>query len=219
MLIVFYAMAILGLLCFILPGIYFIVMMSRQPNFSRKQAAKRLHLFEHGLLVADHAGPVDAFRWDSMSVLQEIVERYANGAYVGTVYVYTLTRHDGSILKLTHFYADPQQWGAIIQQEITRAQAPAALAALERGQTLQFGDLSVSAGGVATAKRGGVGWHEIQEVNVKNGVLFLKKSGKRLPWSNTQVSKIPNFFIFLAIAQRFQGGEGSGHAEPAQHRH
>ncbi|MFF0778413.1 hypothetical protein [Streptomyces sp. NPDC003720] len=56
-----------------------------------------------------------------MTVLQEITERYANAIYVGTTYVYTLCRADGTTLKVTGFYDQPERWGPALQQEITRA--------------------------------------------------------------------------------------------------
>ncbi|MFD9125628.1 DUF6585 family protein [Kitasatospora sp. NPDC059571] len=190
--------ALFGLALFVLPGLFFVWMLVQSPNLNRKQAAKRIHLFERGLIVADHTGPVGCFRWDSMAALQQITERYANGIHVGTSYLYTLYTRDGSTLKLTNFYEQPERWGAAIQQEITRAQLPGVLESLRRGETVRFGDLAVTTGGIATPKRGAVEWSQIQGLEVKNGVVFLKKSGKFLPWSNTQVGQIPNFFLFLA---------------------
>ncbi|MGW6707753.1 DUF6585 family protein [Streptomyces sp. NPDC054956] len=198
--------AILGLACFVLPGLVFVWILAQSPNLSRKQAAKRIHLFEEGLVVSDATGPVSGFRWDSMTVLQEITQRYANGIYVGTTYLYTLFKQDGSKLKLTNFYADPERWGREIQREITRTQLPGVMTALEQGATLHFGDISVTSGGIATAKRGGVHWGEIQKIEVKDGVVFVAKAGKLLSWSNTRVAKIPNFFLFLTVVDQLGGG-------------
>lgn len=199
--------AILGLACFILPGLMFVWLLAKSPNLSRKQAAKRIHLFEEGLIVADGTGPVSAFRWDSMTVLQQITERYANGVHVGTGYLYTLFRPDGSAVKLTEFYADPERWGAAIQREITRTQLPGAITALEQGATLSFGDISMTLGGIATPKRGGVHWGEIQKIEIKNGIVFVAKAGKLLAWSNTPVAKIPNFFLFVSVVDRLRDGQ------------
>ncbi|MBT2407113.1 MULTISPECIES: DUF6585 family protein [unclassified Streptomyces] len=201
---------VLGLACFILPGLVFVRILMQTPNLSGKQAAKRIHLFEHGLIVADHTGPAAAFRWDSMTALQQITERYANGVYVGTSYLYTLFRPDGSTLKLTNFYADPDRWGTAIQHEITQAQLPGVIASLEQGATVRFGDIAMTKGGIATAKRGAVQWNEIQKIEVKNGTVFLAKAGKLLSWSNTPVAKIPNFFLFLTIVDHLRNGSGYG---------
>ncbi|WP_405489916.1 DUF6585 family protein [Streptomyces sp. NBC_00096] len=197
--------AVLGLACFVLPGLLFVWLLAQSPNLSRKQAAKRIHLFEEGLVVADANGPVSGFRWDSLTVLQQITEQYANGVHVGTGYLYTLFNQDGSTVKLTNFYAEPERWGTAIQHEITRAQLPGAVAALEQGATLQFGGITVTAGGIATARRGAAHWGEIQSVEIKNGTVFVAKAGKLLAWSNTPVAKIPNFFLFLTVIDTLRG--------------
>src|SRR4051812_20296103 len=80
---------VMGTISLIVPPLcaYFIWLAFKTPNLSRKQAARRLHLFEHGLAEVGKNGEVSVFRWDSMTVLQEITERYAYGIYVGTTYV------------------------------------------------------------------------------------------------------------------------------------
>ncbi|MGW4823065.1 DUF6585 family protein [Streptomyces sp. NPDC004227] len=201
------ALLVMGIVSLILPplGAYFIWLAVKTPNLSRKQAARRLHLFEHGLAEVGRNGEVSVFRWDSMTVLQEITERYANGIYVGTTYVYTLYREDGTTLKVTDFYGRPECWGPAFQQEITRAQLPGLLTELEQGRTLAYGSLSVNLGGVATAK-GSLTWAEIEKVEISQGMLVLRKPGKKLPWAQVQVKKIPNLFLFLALVDRLRYG-------------
>jgi hypothetical protein len=202
------ALLLMGIVGLILPplGAYFLWLAAQTPNLSRKQAARRLHLFEHGLAEVGKNGEVSVFRWDAMTALQEITERYANGVYVGTTYVYTLHREDGTTLKVTGFYDQPERWGPALQQEITRAQLPGLLAGLEQGGTLTYGDLSVNLGGVATAK-GSLTWPEIEKVEISQGVLVLRRTGKKLPWARVPVKKIPNFFLFLALVDRLRNGD------------
>jgi len=201
------ALLFMGVVSLILPpvGAYFLWLAFKTPNLSRKQAARRLHLFEHGLAEVAKNGEVSVFRWDSVAVLQEITERYANGIYVGTTYVYTLYREDGTTLKVTEFYAQPERWGQAIQHEITRAQLPGLLTGLEQGRTLAYGSLSVNLGGVATAK-GSLTWSEIEKVEISQGVLVLHKHGKKLPWARVPVKKIPNLFLFLALVDQLRQG-------------
>lgn len=196
---------LLGLALFVLPGLFFVWRLMQTPNLNGKQAAKRIHCFEHGVVAAGRDGRPVAFRWDAMTVLQEITRRYVNGVYTGTTYKYTLVK-PGATVELTGFYADPEVWGVAIQHEITRVQLPGVLELLRQGGTVQFGDITVNAGGMATAKRGGLAWGEIQRVEVKQGVVFVGKAGKLLSWSNTPVSKIPNFFVFLEAVDRLRAG-------------
>lgn len=211
-------LVVFGLACFVVPGLFFLWMLLQTPNVSGKQAAKRLHMFEAGLIVTDRTGPVGAFRWDSTTALQQITERYANGIYVGTSYAYTLFGPDGSTHKLTDFFVQPERWGTVIQHEITRTQLPGVIAVLEQGATVTFGDTAVTIGGIATAKRGAVQWSEIQKIEVKGGVVFLTKAGKLLSWSNTPVAKIPNFFLFLTVAEQLRAAHRSGAHRPGGHR-
>ncbi|GED83371.1 DUF6585 family protein [Streptomyces sp. 6-11-2] len=201
------AVLFMGIVSLILPPLaaYFFWLAFTAPNLSRKQAARRLHLFEHGLAEVGRNGEVSVFRWDSMTVLQEITERYANGIYVGTTYVYTLHREDGTRLKVTDFYAQPERWGPAFQQEITRAQLPGLVTGLEQGRTLTYGSLSVNLGGVATAK-GSLTWTEIEKVEISQGMLVLRKPGKKLPWAQVQVKKVPNLFLLLALIDQLRYG-------------
>ncbi|MFD4950185.1 DUF6585 family protein [Streptomyces sp. NPDC058451] len=200
-------MLVMGIIALILPpfGVYIFWLVFRTPNLSRKQAARRLHLFEHGLAEVGGNGEVSVFRWDSLTALQEITERYANGVYVGTTYVYTLHREDGTKLKLTEFYAEPERWGPALQQEITRAQLPGLLTGLEQGRTLTYGTVSVNQSGVATPK-GSLTWAEIEKVEISQGMLVLRKPGKKLPWAQVQVKRIPNLFLLLALIDHLRYG-------------
>jgi hypothetical protein len=196
---------ILGLFALVIPGLYFFWLATQTPNLSRAQAARRLEIFENGLIETAKDGTPAAFRWDSMTALQAITERYANGIYVGTTYVYTLHAMDGTVRKVTDFYAEPERWGPYIQQEITRFQLPGLLDRLDQGETLRFGNLSVNRGGIATAKSGSATWAEIEQIQIRNGVLFLRKSGQKLrSWSTQAVKDVPNFFLFLALVDRIR---------------
>lgn len=199
----------LGLLMFIVPGLWFIWLALQTPNFSRKQAAKRLYLFDHGLVVSESAGPAGCVRWDQATVYQDVTRHYQTGVYVTTSYIYTLTNPDGSTLKVTQFFDGPQVWGPAIQQAVTQAQLPAVLGALKQGQTVRFGDIAVNSAGVSTPKRGEVAWAEIEGVSVFQGGVTLRKGGKRLPWSTQKVKDIPNFLLFMAAVDQLRAGQGA----------
>lgn len=186
-------------LVIVFPAVMFGWLLMQSPNLSKKQAARRLHFFEHGLIVTDRKGRAGTIRFGASAVMQEVVRRYVNGVYVGTTYTYTLIGPAGAPVKVTNFFEQPELWGPAIQQAITEAQLPGALAALRAGETIDFGDIVVNAAGVATARRGSTTWAEIQAVEVRKGWVYLRKAGKTLSWSSTPVKKIPNAFLFLAI--------------------
>ncbi|MFD7643844.1 DUF6585 family protein [Kitasatospora sp. NPDC059795] len=203
-------MCLVGLALFVLPGLIFIWRLTQVPNLNKKQGAKRIHCFEHGVVAGDRAGRPVAFRWDDAAVLQQITRRYVNGFHTVTTYLYTLYRPDGTSVELTGFYADPVVWGAAFQHEITRSQLPGVLDVVRRGGTVRFGDIAVNAGGVANARSGSLAWPEVERIEVKDGTVFVSKAGKLFGWSNTPVHRIPNFFVFLAVVDEMRGSAGAG---------
>jgi hypothetical protein len=184
-------------------GLFFLVMAFMTPNLNAKRAAKRLHLFERGLILAEASGPVACYTWDSLSVLQAITQRYVNGVYVGTTYIYTLLTRDGKKVKVTNFYEKPTEWGPAIQASITRAQLPGVLTALESGAPVTFGPLVINRGGIATGSKS-LRWDEIKEIDIQQGYLRIKKSSGWSRWSTKPVSQIPNFFVFFAAADHLR---------------
>jgi hypothetical protein len=197
-------MFIMGLALLIgVVGVVFLVIAFMTPNLNRSRAARRIHVFEHGLMLADKNGPTAVFRWEDLSCLQAITRRYVNGVYVGTVYVYTLIDRSGKTTKITGFYEKPDEWGPLIQTEILRAQLPRALAALDAGTNLQFGPLTINRGGIATSSKS-LRWNEIENIDLFQGYLRIKQAGRWLRWSSRPVSQIPNFFVFLTAANQLR---------------
>jgi hypothetical protein len=186
-------------------SIPFLLILLRSPNFNRRQAARRVYVFEYGLLHVDGKGALGEYPWHSiMSVQQKIVEQYVNGIHTGTTYLYTVTRNDGTVLKLTHFFNGIAQLGQGISQQVTQIHLPHAVAAIQRGETVPFGDLAVNAAGVVSVRHGLLPWAELDEVRVVQGYVRLRKAGKWLPWSHKPAAEIPNLFVFLTLADQLQ---------------
>lgn len=194
-----------GALIVVALGGLFLFLLLRTPNISRRQAAKRIYVFEQGFIQVDRTGPRAYFRWDAVgSVLQRITRNYTNGVYTGTTYLYTITRSDGVTVRLTHFYEGIAALGETIAREVTRVQLPRAIAAIQQGQTLGFGDLAINAAGIACAGRGSVPWREIEQVQVNRGYVSLRRAGKWLAWSGKPAAQIPNLFVFLTLAEQLR---------------
>lgn len=189
-----------GLLTLIVAvGLLFFYLLWQFPNFNRTAAAKRLYIFDRGMVLADKNGPVDVYLWESMTALQDITRHYTNGVYTGTTYIYTLMKPGAKARKITQFYETPDKWGPQIQQGITEAQAPRAMASVAAGQTCQFGDLTIDRGGIGRGNKR-LSWPEIEEVKISRGFVSVRKAGKWLNWSGKQVKEIPNVFVFLTVA-------------------
>jgi hypothetical protein len=116
------------LVIFVIPGLLFFWWLRRTPNFSRKQAAKRLYLFENGMIAHPQFGDgMVAVRWDSIRLYQEVTQKIINGVPGPINYVYSAVAPDGTSAKITELYAGPETWGPWMQEAVVRAQGPAVL--------------------------------------------------------------------------------------------
>ncbi|MFJ8845995.1 DUF6585 family protein [Streptomyces cyaneofuscatus] len=181
---------------------------------SKRNEGFRLDLYEHGL-TAVVKGQAHAVRYDSTSVLQRSIRH--TGATGYTEYWYTLTDIDernivlrgrsDRVVKKGQF-SKPQEWGTAIQQGVTRAQLPKALAAIHSGESLSFGKLWISREAVGSA-RDAAKWTQIEEIRVIGGYVKIKMAGKWRSLGATAVttpvvSEMPNFFVFLALADHLR---------------
>jgi len=190
---------------FLVPGLlYYWFAMRRFPDFSRKRAAQRLHLFEEGLVVHPPSGgePV-ALRWDSLRLQQEIVQLVINGVPAPTKYVYSASAPGQGSVRITEFYEDPDVWGPRMQDAVLRAQGPAVLETLRDGGTVPFGGLSLSRTAVSARGKGNMPWPKVREVRAAGGlvrIMTTDSSGAPVLWSNHLAKDITNLHLFLAVA-------------------
>jgi len=147
------------------------------------------------------------FRWDQVAfVWQRITRNYTNGVYTGTTFKYTVQRVDGVEVRITQQFRNGMQLGTQIQREATSRLTPAALAAVNAGQTLQFGPFSVSRQGLATPK-GLIPWNEVQQVSANRGLVVIQQRGQRKSKTYGMVYKVPNLYVFFNVANAIAKGQ------------
>ncbi|MFI8436168.1 DUF6585 family protein [Streptomyces sp. NPDC079020] len=198
---------LLGLAVFVLPGLVLIWMATRSPNLSRKQAAKRLCLFEEGLIApATFGGRVVVARWGSLTLHQAVTRHMVSqDVSMGTTYRYSLRTRAGARAEITEAYEGAGIWGSWIPDAITRAQAPAVLDAVRDGRRVTFGRFTVCARGVTTARKGLLPWRQVGEIRVSAGRMVVRRSGRTRPWASTAVWNVPNCQVFLTVAESLRG--------------
>jgi hypothetical protein len=193
----------------ILVGIFFLWMLFRTPNLSRSQAARRLYLFEQGFIILDKPNNPQAFRWDAIdTVFQQIVSRRSYGVEVARTYIYTITARDGRVAKVTQFWSEIAELGSHINTSVSDALLPGTIAAIERGQSVLFGDMTINASGIA-GRRKSVTWKEVGDVRIANGYVSVKVAGKFLSLSTVAAAKLPNLPLFLTLAGRLKAAAGN----------
>ena len=191
---------------------------TKQQALIRTRIAGHAYEFGHGFAwQPDDAGP-QAYRWDRVATVNWFAsQNYTNGAYTGTQYWLTLASADGRSLKFSGSCkdpgakggrnADPLAPGYLLYQFLIRAreavcaaQIPGAIAALNRGEQLAFGDLQISATGIQ-APKGFVPWSSVKAVNIYQGRVSVRQEGKFFSLSSHAAEKIPNCPLFLTLAQ------------------
>lgn len=185
-------------------GLWLIWVVLRTPNFSRSLAARRVYLYEHGFVITERPEDPQVYRWDAIdTVFQKIVSQRSYGIEVAKNYLYTITRRDGRVLKLTQFWADIDKLGPHVNNSVSQALLPGAVAAIERGQGVRFGDMTLSATTFAGRTKQ-VSWADVRAVRINNGYVSVDVTGKRLAVSTTAAAKLPYLPLFFALVDHLR---------------
>ncbi|MEV6953385.1 DUF6585 family protein [Streptomyces sp. NPDC051183] len=167
----------------------------------------QLHFFEHGLVVAEADGATAACRWDALSVCQNVVRHFYNGAHTHTTHAYRLARPDGSVLLPGRVAPGADRWGPALQEAVTAAQLPRALAEVREGRAVAFGAFSLSREAMSARERS-ASWDRVEEVSVAGGRVRVQLKGQRRAMARARVSEIPNFFVFQTLAEHLRKSAG-----------
>jgi hypothetical protein len=188
----------------ILVGFWLLWMIFRTPNLSRSQNARRVYLYEQGFVIADRPDDPQVYRWDAIdTVFQKIISQRTYGFETAKSYLYTVTRRDGRSVKLTQFWAGIAELGPHINECVSEALLPGTLAAIGRGQGMQFGDMTLNGAGIA-GRRKSVTWPEVRQVRIDNGYVSVDVAGKFLALSTTAAANIPNLPLFFVVTERLR---------------
>jgi hypothetical protein len=194
-----------GLVFFVIPGVIVYWWLRRFPDFNRKQAAKRLCLFEHGMIVdARLSDDVAVLRWDSVRLYQDITQKVINGVPHPASHVYTAMATTGPGAEITGFYSAPEVWGPRMQEAILRAQGQAMLDAIHAGEAVNFSSFTLSSAGLA-ARGSRLPWPEVQGIEIKAGWIHVSKAGDPVHWVRTPASEVANLHLFLALTDHLRG--------------
>jgi hypothetical protein len=175
----------------------------------------RVYTFAGGLIYAN-GDKIDTARWDQVAaVWQEQRRRRYGYSYFGIIGAlfsgsnmkesYTVQRHDGISISIdSTSVGNIQQLGQVIQFEVTRLQAPQALASYNAGQAIPFGPFTISQQGITKNSGTPLPWNQLEGVTLKRGNISIKQTGKMLNWGLAPVGKIPNLGVFNAVVDYAQ---------------
>jgi hypothetical protein len=187
----------------LLVGFWLLWLVIRTSNLSRSQAARRIYLYEQGFVIVDRPDDPQVYRWDEIdTAFQKIVSQRAYGFETAKHYLYTITRRDGRTVKVTDFWSGIAELGPHINQCVS-ALLPGTLAAIDRGQGVRFGDMTLTAGGIA-GRRKSVSWAEVRQVRINNGYVSVDVAGRFLSLSTTAAANLPNLPLFLTLTDHLR---------------
>jgi transposase len=78
---------------------------------------------------------------------------------------------------------------------------PRAHEAYQAGASVDFGPFSVSRAGITKGKAT-LPWEQVEQVELRQGVLHIRKKGERRDWAFAMASKIPNLPVLMALANQ-----------------
>lgn len=152
----------------------------------------RVLVFDEGLAHIK-GSEVRMCRWDEIAaVFQNWTEQNADAASP----ICRIELHGGESWRLDgQRLAGIENLANVIDREMTVRLLPEAEEALERGATIEFGPVGVSAAGIR--KSGAtLPWPEVAEIKIDRGQLIVIGAAKRLAWCQVSLSELPNWGVF-----------------------
>ncbi|MEV7728517.1 DUF6585 family protein [Streptomyces sp. NPDC087917] len=183
---------------------------SGSPLFRKGLAARRLHLYEHGLVVNTTGGKLFAARWERVvlyqETVQEVIDHKGTRTPVGRSHASVLVAPGGEKARITDVYAGSPTWGPLIAEAVARAQVDKVWKLVREGGTVGFGPFKLSGAGVTNGSGEMVPWRDVSEVAVRGGAVCVWRVGRTKAWQAPQARKVPNLLVFLTLVDHLRRG-------------
>jgi hypothetical protein len=186
---------------------------------SASKSAITVNAFEHGCVLGYSSEELsDAFRWDEViSFSQRIVEQVVRTSSLrleydskSTEYLFTF-KLPGRTLTLMGRGTEKrgsafEDFRELASPLVARAQLPGMLAALQRGETLEFGSLKVALTGLSKPawrkKNQHLAWKDLRDFTVTRGHLRIRSHNDGLvDWFDAPVGDVPNLDALLDVLE------------------
>ncbi|WMX43837.1 hypothetical protein RGF97_01720 [Streptomyces roseicoloratus] len=148
--------------------------------------------------------------WRAVTAMhQDVTRTYVNGGYTGTHYAYRLLtggRHGvtvGGFLN-EETVARPtdsqiRELAQIVLDETVRRALPPAVAALEAGERVAFGEVAVDGRGIALPS-GTAPWERVRDCEWRGDGLVVVRTAGAGRWAR-EAKDIPDFPVFWALVR------------------
>ncbi|MGD8814568.1 MAG: hypothetical protein PVI78_08855 [Anaerolineales bacterium] len=149
-------------------------------------------------------GSTQVVRWDDVSCLWERVEEYRfSWTLAYSVWRYTILTYSGERLIFDRTLKDIDAFGQTLKHKIGERLVPKITATLKTGQSVKFGDLSLSNQGLRYKEKL-LTWDELKTIKVTQGQIYIQAKRRRWPYfASLKTRQVPNAFIFLRLMKRY----------------
>jgi len=220
---------LLGLLC-VLPGILLLAMVSTSEKNASSAGAEwivagvagfvavggiaatgfifygfqksrhQILLHEHGL-VELRGNQIHSAKYENLQIYHKSVQLSAYG-------VIPIAKASDYIVQFPNASRSRIDWnqsrrpvGEIIQDLIYQHQVPQAIAALEQGKDVVFGQVSLNNQSLNIGRKTLL-WSEVDRVQLARGTFYVSRPGSWRVAASIEFGSVPNAFVLLALLQR-----------------
>jgi hypothetical protein len=169
---------------------------------------KIVYTFNGGMIQATGQQQRDVVRWDQVeAVWQKVIRMRYYYFFSRMSYKYTVRRSDGTTFTFNNVLKNVAELGQVIQQEVTRLHAPRAIAAYNSGAPVVFGPFTLNMQGISNG-RDLLPWNTVKGIKIDRGVVTIMKEGQMLRWGSASVENVPNYRVFVSVANQALRGFG-----------
>lgn len=167
---------------------------------------KAIVLYENGIAYNDRKG-LRAWRWDEIaSITSTITKHYTNGIYTGTTHNYTLIHNQGEKINFNDGFGKVEDLANAIREQIFPLLYKKAADAYNSGQTVVFGQLSISRDGGLQMGKKTYPWAEIKQVSIEQGYIKVaQKGGGWFSGAAVMAGATPNLDVALSLINQLVG--------------
>jgi len=159
----------------------------------------KVYVFTNGL-IQSKGQQNDVIRWDQVqAVWQKITKVRYYFYYYSTTYKYTVRRNDGASFTFNNSLKRIADLGQTLQNEVTRLHTPMAMIAYNSGALVTFGLFSLGMQGIGNGREM-LPWNFVKSISIKRGTMSVYKEGQMLRWASDEVANIPNYQVFVNVA-------------------
>jgi len=201
-----------GLLC-IAFALLCLGMAIRYGTYPIRYKTWHIYTCDNGFIFSKE-GKAEVFSWEQIeSLWHRVTQHKSYGMNIGMTHKYTVRRTDGTTVILDDKFENVDKLGDIINVAVIKVKMPQGLAALSRGELINFGPISISQQGITKGKEL-LPWDQARAVDVSGGYFIVNRHKQMLSWAHIEVYNIPNALLLITLIRNLhtlpENGKGNG---------